>query len=288
MSLADFDALWDYDQPAATEARFRARLLELAGQPALQIELQTQIARAQGLQRQFDAAHHTLDEVEQALTPGLMRGQIRYHLERGRVFNSAGQPEQARPHFQTAWEQARATGRDDLAVDAAHMLAIVAPPAEQEAWNWQALALAERSADPAARHWLGALCNNLGWTYHGQGDFARALELFERAVAFRAEQGQPRETRIARWCVARTLRSLTQFEAALQQQQALLLEAEAAGAPDGFISEEVGENLLALGRPAEARPHFAAAHRLLTPDPWLAAHEPARLERLRVLSQSPV
>lgn len=54
------------------------------------------------------------------------------------------------------------------------------------------------------------------------------------------------------------------------------------------MREELGECLLALGRPAEARPHFSRphfsrAHELLSQDLWLREHEPERLTRLATL-----
>ncbi|HEX6385768.1 MAG TPA: hypothetical protein VF177_13945, partial [Anaerolineae bacterium] len=66
MTLPDFDQLWDYSQPASTEERFRELLpaAEAAGDDSYLAQLLTQIARAQGLQRQFAAAHETLDEAE--------------------------------------------------------------------------------------------------------------------------------------------------------------------------------------------------------------------------------
>ena len=72
------DALWDYDHPAESEAAFRRALKTLDEQtdPALQLELLTQLARAQGLQRRFDEAHATLDAVESQLdgsTPRMFR-----------------------------------------------------------------------------------------------------------------------------------------------------------------------------------------------------------------------
>src|SRR5262245_41296279 len=100
---ADFEKLWDYDDPAASEQRFRELLPQIpAGTPSY-FELLTQIARAQGLQGDFDAAHQTLDTVERALSGTDGRVHIRYLLERGRTFNSAGQPEKARPLFLAAW-----------------------------------------------------------------------------------------------------------------------------------------------------------------------------------------
>jgi tetratricopeptide (TPR) repeat protein len=130
----DFDSLWDYDKPAETEMKFR-ELLPAIHNPSHHVQLLTQIARAEGLQRKFDAAHQTLDNAEKFLTPDLKRARIRYLLERGRAFNSSGQPDKAQPLFQQAYELAQAEREDFYAVDAAHMLAIVEPPEQQLAWN---------------------------------------------------------------------------------------------------------------------------------------------------------
>ena len=58
--LPDFDALWDYDHPDQTEAKFREILLQFPENTRSFLELLTQIARAQGLQRKFEHAHQTL------------------------------------------------------------------------------------------------------------------------------------------------------------------------------------------------------------------------------------
>ncbi|HEU4326885.1 MAG TPA: hypothetical protein VFS21_27340 [Roseiflexaceae bacterium] len=84
--------------------------------------------------------------------------------------------------------------------------------------------------------------------------------------------------------MARTLRSLGRVEEALAHQRTLLEEWRAEGGSDGYVDEEIGECLLLLGRTAEARPHFARAHALLSADQGLAKHEAARLARLRELS----
>jgi tetratricopeptide (TPR) repeat protein len=284
-TLPDFDQLWDYDKPAETEARFRALLPESVRDVSYRAQLLTQIARAQGLQRKFDAAHETLDEAYALLTDDLTRARIRCLLERGRVHNSSRRPELARPLFLEAWELASTSpGEDFYAVDAAHMLGIAAPPEQQMEWNLKALALAEKTGDARARNWLGSLYNNIGWTYHDAGQFARALEMFEKALRFREEQGQAPAIRIAKWCVARALRSLGRVEEALDMQTAQLRELERIEEKSGFVFEELGECLLALNRPAESRPYFAAAHEELSKDPWLVENEPARLRRLKDLS----
>src|SRR5690242_9943799 len=115
----DFDGLWDYNDAAGTEKKFR-ELLPKAPDDAYRLELNTQIARAMGLQRKFDDAHKALDEVEASLKPGMDRLKVRYLLERGRVFNSSGEKDKARPLFLEAWELGQRSAEDGLAVDAAH------------------------------------------------------------------------------------------------------------------------------------------------------------------------
>ncbi len=277
------DGLWDYGDPAESEARFRGLLRELKAGSAEYVEVLTQAARAQGLQRQFEAAHRTLDEAEAMLADGMGRARARYLLERGRVFRSSGNVEQARPLFEAALTAAQAAGEENYAVDAAHMLGIVETGEAAVAWHVRAMEMAEQAADPRARGWLGSLYNNLGWTFHDQGDYARALELFEKAQTFREAKGQKPETLIARWCVARCLRSLGRVEEALRQQEGLLQAHEQDGGQDGYVFEELGECLLRLGRGEEARPYFAQAYALLSQDEWLMDNEAARVARLKEL-----
>jgi tetratricopeptide (TPR) repeat protein len=281
--------LWNFGDPADSERRFRTLLERVSGDPEAEAVVRTQIARAQGLQRRFDEGHATLDEVEAAPAARGARTAVRLALERGRLVNSAQDPARARPFFAAAWERASEAGEDALAVDAAHMLAIVeTDPALQATWNERALALAESSRDPLARRWRASLLNNHGWTRHGEGRFVEALDLFERALAARRELGEAGSIRVARWCVARALRSLGRLDEALAEQRELADECAATGSPDGFVFEELGECLLALGRSEEAGPWFARAHSELAKDPWFVEAELERLERLRIAGQGQV
>ena len=185
-SLPDFDALWDYDRPAETEARFRELLnaAEESGDVGYRLELLTQVARTQGLQGKFEDARATLALVERRLEASSPAGdrqpvaRTRWLLELGRVANSAGGPAGAVPLFERAWELARREGLDGYAADAAHMLGIAAASTdEQLAGNLKALELAEASDDSKAQRWVGALLNNSGWTYHDAGAFEQALDL---------------------------------------------------------------------------------------------------------------
>src|ERR1041385_8978071 len=102
--MADFDKLWNYGDPAATEQKFRELLPQAraANDPENLAQLLTQIARTQSLQANFPAAHETLDEVERMIAEHpLALARVRYFLERGRTFNgipggpSGGGPEKA-------------------------------------------------------------------------------------------------------------------------------------------------------------------------------------------------
>ena len=286
---------WDFDDVHASYADL-SRAVETAGPDTPEgLALRTQLARAEGLQGSFPTADVTLDAVEadlQRLLPALTDAQVhhlraRLAIERGRVLNSTGSPEASRPLFETAYDEAAAADLAGLAVDALHMSAIAVGrtdgPSAASAINAQAISVAESSDDPAARRWLGSLLNNHGWDLHDAGSFEDALAVFRRAVEIRQEFGTHRELEVARWCVGRCLRSLERYSEALEIQEQLA--STAAGAEDGYVYEEIGENLLALGRADEASPYFSRAHELLSDDDWLVDNESERLDRLATLAE---
>src|SRR6266487_2678063 len=286
--LPDFDTLWDYDHPGATERRFRELLPEALDSrdfPYL-TQLLTQIARAEGLQRKFEDAHKTLDRVEKAMLKAEAddKTRVRYLLERGRVFNSSGKRDEAKPLFLEALDLAVKSKDDFNAVDAAHMIAIVEPSEKQLQWNLKALDLAENSADEKTRKWRGSLYNNIGWTYFEQQQYEESLLMFEKAVEFREREGDLGKIMIAKWCVAKALRMMDHTEEALEMQRNLFEQYQAAGKKSGYVYEEVAECLTIMGQEQEAQGWFAAAYEELSKDPRLA-DEQDRLSRLRELGK---
>lgn len=280
----DIKGLWNFADPAASEAVFRERLASASSDDAL--SLQTQIARSLGLRSRFDEAHAVLDRVEPRLAAAGAEPRVRYLLERGRTFRSSRQVDRARPLFTQAVEGAAAAGLDELSVDAMHMVALVEPTAaEQMHWNLRALALAESSIDANARSWKASLANNIGMTLRDEGKFDQALLRFRSAVDAREPMGNAANTRAAHWMVAWTLRSLKRHDEALGILRRLEREAAAANEPDGFVFEELAENLLAIGQAAQARPYFAKAHAALSADSSPDRVDDARLARLLALSK---
>ncbi len=273
--------LWDFNDPSASAdqfARFRARAHE-AGLDELVAMTDTQIARTHGLEHRFDDGLALIDSIEGAHPKASGELAVRLGLERGRLLNSSGKKPESVSHFIAAWEEAQRCNLDGLAVDAAHMLGIVLDGQAGLGWNERALALAIESDQPAANKWKGSLLNNMGWSYHGFEHYERAMELFEQALELRLEQGEPGPIRIARWCVGRCYRSLGKLDVALSIQRSL----ENDPAADGYVFEEIGECLHAMGEADEAKPSFAMAYELLSKDHWLVANDGDRLARLKAL-----
>jgi tetratricopeptide (TPR) repeat protein len=284
--LPDIDSLWDYDRPGVTERRFRellAAALDSRDLPYLK-QLLTQIARAEGLQRKFQDAHKTLDRVQKEIDKADDKTKVRYLLERGRVFNSSGNRDDARPLFLEAFDLALNSKDDFNAVDAAHMIAIVESTEKQLQWNLKALDLAENSAEEKVRKWKGSLYNNVGWTYFEQKQYEESLLMFERALEFQQQQGDPNKIMIAKWCVAKTLRMMDHTEEALEMQRSLFEQYQAAGKKSGYVYEEIAECLTVMGQEQEAQGWFAAAYEELSRDPRLA-NEQDRLNRLKELGK---
>ena len=164
------------------------------------------------------------------------------------------------------------------------MVAIVEAPENRVSWNLKALNLAESSSDERARGWPGSLYNSIGWDYFEGGMFQEALFMFEKALDFRREQGDPASVAVATWAVAKTLRMMGHTEEALDMQRQLFDEYQSNGKKNGLVYEEIAECLLTIGNEAEAEGWFAAAYNELSRDPTVA-NDPDRLVRMKTLGK---
>ena len=93
----ELDRLWDVDDPAGSEVRFREAADQADG--VMADELRTQIARAMGLQGEFAQALTLLDGI--STSDAVV--QQRIALERGRVLNMAGEVAPAISQLQEAY-----------------------------------------------------------------------------------------------------------------------------------------------------------------------------------------
>jgi tetratricopeptide (TPR) repeat protein len=281
---ADIDALWDYNQPGASEARFRDALKTESGDDALEVE--TQIARTFSLRREFAQAHTLLDAVQRRLSVTTRPAvRVRYLLERGRAFRSANEVAKARPLFLEAWQIADKEKLTLLAIDAAHMMGIVEAGDEAQRWNERAMAQAMGSLLPRAIRWRGSLANNMGHTERERGNLDAAMKHFQASlIAFQLTRSSA-QIRTAKWQIANVLRLLKRFDEALAMQLAIEAEAAAAAEPDGYVFEEIAEIYLVKNEAAKAKPYFAKAVEALTKDTWFSENEADRLARMRQLAK---
>lgn len=276
-STMDIDGLWDYNDPAGTESKFRS-LLDTLTDPLEIAELRTQIARTYGLRKQFDACDTELDLAEPTVEGTSTRANVRYFLERGRRWNSSGFPADAVTWFERARALAAQVGEVGLEIDAIHMLAIADGERAMD-WNLLALAKAEQSEDPRGRRWLASLYNNIGWTHFENGDIEAALDLFVKAVPIREAMGNEVNLRTAQWCVARTLRELGR----IQEAKDMMVNLHAAE-PDGeFTNQEMALLLSAEGKREEAKPFARKAYEILSKDDWMVKNRAEILNALNDL-----
>lgn len=284
------DALWKFEQPAESERRFRTEASQHAPGSPEAAEAATQIARALGLQRRFTDADRALDALKPTLARLPARIRVRYLLERGRRDNSSGSPGKAFAWFEQALTASAGDtlpGADFYRVDALHMLAIAAPPSRQLALNLRALAAADAAHDARTRGWRAPLLNNLGWAMHERGDYPAALAYWQDALATFETKHDLRSTRIARWTVARGLRSVGRLDEAEAIQRALADELDTAHAQDGYVFEELAEISVARGDRSGAQRWAAKALALLSEDADFRTSERARLARLKELAAIP-
>lgn len=237
----DVDTYWEYSDPAASESRFRDALGSARGDERL--EILTQVARSFGLRKRFDEAHKVLDDIEPDVAGASPRVRVRYQLERGRVYNSSGHVHEARERFLSAWETASKAREEGLAVDAAHMVAITFQGSDEALdWNAKGLAMARASKDAKAQSLVPAMLNNSAWDLHAMKRHDEALARFQEAEAEWSARGKLQQVHVAKWSVARCLRSLGRHDEALVILEGLEREGRAAGKPDPYVDEEIAAN----------------------------------------------
>src|SRR5438105_6711969 len=149
-------------------------------------------------------------------------------------------------------------------------------------WKMKALDLAEKSADARANKTKGLLYSNIGWNHFERKEYQEALFMFQKALQFTDQLGDPLKTRTAKWSVAKVLRVIEHTEEALDMQRKLFEEYHGEGKRNGYVYEEIAECLLVMGQAEEAEGWFAAAYAELSKDPRIARDQ-NRLNRLKAL-----
>ena len=273
--------LWDFDDLDGTERRLRGQL-EAEESEDGRAEVVTQLARIEGLRGDFERADALADDAAERAGSDVARARV--DLERGRIRRSSGDRDAARPLFESAYAGALTAGQLFMATDAAHMVALAAPDHEGFVeWTNRGIALAD--THDAASYWLGPLLNNLGWEHYDAGEYALALDYFERALAAREREPEKEAAiEIARYAVGKTLRALGRTDEAIPSLETAVAWATHVDKPDGWFHEELAEEYAAVGRSDDAGVQARLAIPLLEADDPSFADDDERRTRLTALA----
>jgi tetratricopeptide (TPR) repeat protein len=273
--------LWDFDDLDETERRLRDQL-EAEQSEDGRAEVVTQLARVEGLRGDFERADALVNDAAAHAESDVARARV--DLERGRIRRSNGDRDAARPLFESAYTGALAAGQFFVAADAAHMVALVAPDHDGFVeWTNRGIALADTQEN--ASYWLGPLLNNLGWAHYEAGEYALALDAFERALTAREREAEKEAAiEIARYAVGKTLRALGRADEAIPLLEIAVAWAARVERPDGWFHEELAEEYAAARRSADARAQARLAIPLLEADDPSFADDEERRTRLAALA----
>lgn len=293
ITLENFDELFT-GNPEDIEKNLSALLpkAQALENKSIYLQILSQIALAQAMQKKFDLAHKTLDTAEALLTQEDKLAQVRILLERGRVFHQANNIEAALPLFKKSYEISKSSGFDFHTINAAHMIPMVVNTTNEKIyWNKVALDLAERTNDKRARAWLGALYNNIAQNYIENGKYKEALDAFGQCKIHAEEKGDAIVVRGAKWGIARSLRSLGSLDDALEIQAALLKEynslSESGELPielirvaRGMVYEELAEIYY-----ESLKKYALLAYDSLSEDSWCVRLISERIDRMKHFSE---
>lgn len=259
---------------------------------SIYLQILSQIALAQAMQKKFSEAHKTLDKAEADLTSGYDLAQARILLERGRVFHQSDNIDKALPLFKESYELSEKNKFDFHTINAAHMIAIVEKDVNEKIkWNKRAINLSKKTQDKRAYAWLGSLYNNLAHNYLEAENYSEALSAYQQCKSFAEERGDAIVVRGAKWGIGRALRSLNHLDEALGIQHELLEEYEQIAK-----KEELPEELLSVSRGmvfeelaeihlVRMKKFAGLAYRDLSKNPWFVKLEPKRLEKMKQLHE---
>lgn len=217
------------------------------------VEALAQVARCLSLLGKLEEGREWLRKAAARAKETEPAGWSRYLGVRGIFERESGDRTKARATFEEMHAYCEGHGLWRRAVDAAHHVAIVAPPEEQAAWGLKGIAAAEKLGDEG---WLAVLWNNLGATYEDLKQYAKMLEAYLKARDYHRKTGTPRQKMIAEWAVGHAYRLTGKLDDARALLERTLVEAERQHASEpskasvewvGWCKKDLGETLAAAG-----------------------------------------
>ena len=215
--------------------------------PSVETEALAQMARMNLLLGRKDEGRERLAEAKEKAVDDDPMGWSRYLGVKGRFEWKDGDLAGARRTFERMYEFCTTNALHGRAIDAAHMVAIVAEsPEDQIAWGRRGIEAAEKTEN---EQWLGPLWNNLAGTYYHQQQYDSALTCYENAREYHWRFSGEMGKLFADYHVGMTHRKLGHLDEAARWLRPVLAWAERLenhGAI-GQACEDLGEIEIARG-----------------------------------------
>lgn len=214
---------------------------------SVETEALAQLARTNLKQGEKEEGRVWLDQATLRADDSDPMGWSRYLGVRGRFEWQENDLTKARQTFEDMFEYCSSNALWSRAVDAAHMVAIVAESFEDQViWGKRGIEIAEKSE---SENWLGSLWNNLAGSYYENSDFESALTCYEKAREYHWRFSGEKGKLFADYHVGMTLRNLKQYKKAASWLRPVLAWAERLDnhLAIGQACEDLGEIQIALG-----------------------------------------
>ena len=217
----------------------------------VEVEALSQVARMNLILNKKEEGREWLAKAAERASDSDPMGWSRYLGVKGRFEWQDDDLVTARKTFDDMYVYCNTNALWGRAVDAAHMIAIVAQsPEEQIEWGHRGIQAAETGGEES---WLGPLWNNLAVTYSDMGQYDSALTCFEKARHYHWLYSGELGKLYADYHVGMTHRKLGHFKEAKQWLRPVLAWAERLedhGAI-GQALEDLGEIDIAEGHKTE-------------------------------------
>ncbi|MBD3257966.1 hypothetical protein GF377_06000 [candidate division GN15 bacterium] len=217
----------------------------------VETEALAQIARMHLILGEKEDGREWLDKAAEKATDSDPMGWSRYLGVKGRYEWKDDDLASARKTFNDMYVYCNTNALWGRAVDAAHMIAIVAEsPADQLEWSRRGIEAAETGGE---ERWLGPLWNNMAITYFDQKQYDTALTCFQNAREYHWRHSGEMGKLYADYHVGMTYRKMGELEKAKQWLRPVLAWAERLGdhSAIGQACEDLGEVAIAEGNKAE-------------------------------------
>ena len=218
---------------------------------SVEVEALSQLARVNLVLGNKDEGRLHLGEAAAKAAESDPYGWSRYLGVKGRFEWQDNDLPAARATFEQMYNYCTVNSLWGRAVDAAHMIAIVAEtPQEQIEWGHRGIEAAEANDQES---WLGPLWNNLACAYYDLKQYDLALESYLKARDYHWRHSQEIAKLFADYHVGMTYRALSKYDEAGQWLRPVLAWAERIEnhSAIGQACEELGEIEVARGQKEE-------------------------------------